>query len=249
MAGVPWTREELIMSLDLYLRRPGPAARPDDHEVLRLSNAFRRMGEEMYGRIPPRYRSPSSIAMRASNWRAMNDDVVTSGRKGLENTGGLGREVWEDFHRRPDSLAATAAGILSDVEAGRFLLLVDRLKDFVDNTLALSDGITEASEGKVRTIQHLSFERNNKLAALKKAEAVAQLGSLRCEGCGMSFSERYGLHGDGFIEIHHTLPLSEYGGARRTSLDDLALLCANCHRMIHRHRKWLTIADLKAVLQ
>ena len=29
--------------------------------------------------------------------------------------------------------------------------------------------------------------------------------------------------------------------------EDLSLLCSNCHRMIHRKKKWLTIDELKNI--
>ena len=45
-------------------------------------------------------------------------------------------------------------------------------------------------------------------------------------------------------ECHHTVPVSEYGSGARTQLRDLALVCANCHRMLHRRRPWLTIDEL-----
>ena len=40
--------------------------------------------------------------------------------------------------------------------------------------------------------------------------------------------------GDGFIEVHHLAPLFSDSQPRRTTLDDLLLVCSNCHRMIHR---------------
>jgi predicted HNH restriction endonuclease len=40
--------------------------------------------------------------------------------------------------------------------------------------------------------------------------------------------------GQGFIEVHHVIPLSQSAGPRRTDLDDLLLVCSDCHRMIHR---------------
>jgi putative restriction endonuclease len=33
-----------------------------------------------------------------------------------------------------------------------------------------------------------------------------------------------------------------------TKVDDLALVCANCHRMLHRRRPWLNPADLRNLL-
>lgn len=58
-----------------------------------------------------------------------------------------------------------------------------------------------------------------------------------CEACGFDFRTVYGSLGDGFAEIHHLRPLDRLveDAARLSDLDeDFAVLCANCHRMIHR---------------
>ncbi|VUF13576.1 HNH endonuclease [Methylobacterium dankookense] len=73
-------------------------------------------------------------------------------------------------------------------------------------------------------------------------------GALRCEACGFDFSARYGERGHGFIECHHTKPVSSLSAGERTKSQDLALLCANCHRMIHVARPWLSLSDLRAIV-
>ncbi len=34
----------------------------------------------------------------------------------------------------------------------------------------------------------------------------------------------------------------------KTHIDDLALVCSNCHRMIHRSKHWFSVAELKAII-
>ena len=72
---------------------------------------------------------------------------------------------------------------------------------------------------------------------------------LECEVCGFDFKEKYGELGEGFAECHHTIPVSKLKKQQRTKLTDLAILCANCHRMIHRSKPMLTIDKLKEQLQ
>jgi 5-methylcytosine-specific restriction protein A len=67
--------------------------------------------------------------------------------------------------------------------------------------------------------------------------------------CGFNFAARYGERGSGFIECHHTKPVSALRPGEKTRLEDLALLCANCHRMIHIRRPWMTVGQLKQALQ
>jgi 5-methylcytosine-specific restriction protein A len=55
--------------------------------------------------------------------------------------------------------------------------------------------------------------------------------------------------GYAFAECHHTVPVSELGAGQRTRLAELAVVCANCHRMIHRSRPMLTVGGLRAVVE
>ncbi|HBC3475266.1 hypothetical protein GOP97_11155 [Vibrio cholerae] len=52
----------------------------------------------------------------------------------------------------------------------------------------------------------------------------------------LTFRECYGSHGDSYIEAHHIIPLSELCSVdgSKTRLEDLAMVCSNCHRMLHR---------------
>lgn len=45
----------------------------------------------------------------------------------------------------------------------------------------------------------------------------------------------YGELGTGYIEAHHKVPVALIEEGETTKLSDLAALCANCHRMIHRN--------------
>ncbi len=99
-----------------------------------------------------------------------------------------------------------------------------------DNNISYS-----ATEGVLQLKSHYRRERSRKLIALKKEQHKKERGLLRCEICGLSFVEIYPKSlGEDFIEVHHKTPLSQVESVVRTTLDDLLLVCANCHRMIHR---------------
>jgi hypothetical protein len=71
-------------------------------------------------------------------------------------------------------------------------------------------------------------------------EAKLKYG-LKCEVCNFNFGIAYGAHGEGFIEMHHLKPISS--GERRTSIEDLRPVCSNCHRMLHKGDRLLSIND------
>ncbi|WP_370157507.1 HNH endonuclease [Bradyrhizobium ottawaense] len=63
-----------------------------------------------------------------------------------------------------------------------------------------------------------------------------------------NFSAKYGERGHGFIECHHARPVSNLQPGEKTKLDDLILLCANCHRMVHSRRPWLSLEELRQII-
>jgi hypothetical protein len=101
-----------------------------------------------------------------------------------------------------------------------------------------------AREGRSRYRKHRVRERSPVLRRMKKQQVLAEAGRLACEACGFDYRARYGSLGDYFIECHHTTALAE-GEERDTTLEDLSLLCANCHRMIHRTSPMLLPAELR----
>jgi predicted restriction endonuclease len=81
------------------------------------------------------------------------------------------------------------------------------------------------------------------------AAAKAHHGSI-CQACGFDFEATYGKLGAGYIECHHIDPLSGRDGHNEpTNIHDLAVLCSNCHRMIHSKRPCLTIDEIKAAIR
>lgn len=102
-------------------------------------------------------------------------------------------------------------------------------------------------EGKEKFILHKSKERNKVLLRNAKELYFKKDNNLSCQICGFSFFDKYGEIGKGFIEAHHTFPISELKEETNTKIEDLAMLCSNCHRMVHRQRPWLTIELLKAM--
>jgi 5-methylcytosine-specific restriction protein A len=102
------------------------------------------------------------------------------------------------------------------------------------------------TEGKARTRLVNTHERNPRL----RTEAVRIHGT-HCQVCEFSFAEFYGPLGEGFIEIHHLRPVADYEGEVVVDpTQDMAALCANCHRMIHRNPDHpLSIEELRYIIR
>jgi 5-methylcytosine-specific restriction protein A len=232
MRPFDWYRDELILALDVYLRvRP---TTPDRRmqEVRELSGILRTAGLHSTAGRPPNFRTPDSIVMKLMNFRSL--DPSFRGR-GLSAGSAADRAVWAEFAEDAGRTERTAASIRAALSAG------DTRGDELDVD-------AEASEGRVLTRLHLSRERNTRLKEKKKAAVLKLKGELTCEVCDFSFEKVYGERGAGFIECHHVVPLSELAPGNKTKLNDLALVCANCHRMIHARRPWVGISDMRSII-
>jgi 5-methylcytosine-specific restriction enzyme A len=74
-------------------------------------------------------------------------------------------------------------------------------------------------------------------------------GKLECEACSFDFGVTYGERGKGFIEAHHIKPVHTLVAGEKTRLEDLVMLCSNCHRIVHTKRPWLTVAELRLLIK
>jgi hypothetical protein len=104
------------------------------------------------------------------------------------------------------------------------------------------------TEGHRRLASHLQIERNRSLVEEKKREVLKTTGGLACEVCSFDFRV-YGELGEEFCEVHHLRPLSKNSAEVRTGLSDLAVVCANCHRMIHRGGRSRSLSKVRASLR
>lgn len=123
--------------------------------------------------------------------------------------------------------------------------IVDKKGNITGVSIQSEDDDETYSEGKEKYVTHKVYERNLKLVKTKKENTFIDHGNLKCEVCGFDFHETYGVRGYGYIECHHNKPVSEMNGEREVKLEDLSLLCSNCHKIIHRSKPWINVHDLK----
>lgn len=98
-------------------------------------------------------------------------------------------------------------------------------------------------EGQRNLIEMMVSARNPKLVAIAK-----QKHGFSCQACGFNFENVYGSLGKGFIEAHHKIALASKKGSRTSSIDDINVLCANCHRMVHKRTPPLDVNELRKLL-
>lgn len=119
--------------------------------------------------------------------------------------------------------------------------------DSASSPTALSE--FEAMEGRILLRLHRIKERKPRMIRHKKQVVLAATGRLICEVCDFDFVSFYGKQlGEGFAECHHRIPLAELVEESLTRLEDLAIVCANCHRMLHRSQPMVSVEQLRSLV-
>ncbi len=238
MAQALWTRDEWIVALAFYHRHRGNVPSKTSAEIKQLSDVLRRLREEIFKNISKeeqkKFRNPNGVYLQVMALAGL--DPEHSG-KGISNVAQLARAVWEDYGGQTDQASNLAKLILDAPKA----------KD-KEPVIEKPDGMDYAPEGRILSHRHWTRERNSKIVKDKKRDFLDRYKDIFCEVCDFNYRKTYGERGDGYIECHHIKPLSELGAHTRPRLDDLILICASCHRIIHRKKPWLEPQDVKTLL-
>jgi 5-methylcytosine-specific restriction protein A len=226
----PWTRDELILALDLYIRSGRRVLSEDHPDVIALSDLLNQL--PIHKEREAKFRNPNGVAMKLANFRAL--DPAAEGKHGLSRGNSLEPKIWNKFADNQKLLRETAEAIAQNAKANQ--------DNDPDEEIDLDE---EFAEGRTLTRAHRTRERSGKAVAQRKKMAGDRP---RCEVCQFDFLDFYGEVGRGFIECHHTKHVSQLRPGQTTKIRDLALVCANCHRMLHREQG-LTIEELRQRLQ
>src|SRR5579885_1906923 len=182
----PWSRDELILALDLYLSQGLLDDRSPD--VIALSEDLRCLAA-VEQNDPEVFRNPNGVAMKLGNFAAL--DPGYNG-KGLSAGGKGDREVWNEFVHTPSVLRAAASAIRSRVRKDNSLgelVEVESDKDFKpeligDTRTRLATSIV-ARRGQTRFRQVLleayegrcAFSGFDAVDALEAAHILAYMGN------------------------------------------------------------------------
>jgi 5-methylcytosine-specific restriction enzyme A len=97
------------------------------------------------------------------------------------------------------------------------------------------------SEGVRFSVTINAYERSAKA----RAACIAHHG-LTCAVCEFNFATVYGNLGEGFIHVHHIVPIGDIGKEYEIDpVKDLLPICPNCHAMIHRTEPALLVEQLR----
>lgn len=110
-----------------------------------------------------------------------------------------------------------------------------------ENDIELNFSPKVYKEGRSKKVTTNNYERNKKARQL-----CLNYHGYRCKVCDFDFFDTYGVLGLNYIQVHHIIPVSEITKTYTINpIKDLIPLCANCHAMVHRKKKTLSIEELK----
>lgn len=286
-----WSKDELVLALDLYIREP--RCKRTHPDLVQLAAELGRSTGSLYARlqnfkaVDPEYPGTGLIAgtgVCQPIWSAYSkrlsrgEDVKDI----LDELATQESDTWYDIVRRlvfarwaPGQTFSIAE--VYDFEANlgvqfpenghireKLRQTLQKLRDagdieFLDDRGSYSisqaparhlypdevDPSLNYIEGAVTRVVVNAYERS---AAARK-ECIRHHGC-RCFVCDMSFGEKYGTIGEGFIHIHHLNPLASSTGSYVIDpIHDLVPVCPNCHAMLHRQSPPMTVGELKAILK
>ncbi|TDQ11401.1 HNH endonuclease [Pedobacter metabolipauper] len=234
MRNPKWHRDEIILALDLYFKLESGKVHAGNPDIIELSRIINLLPIHEVKPDEAKFRNPNGVSLKLSNFLAIDRPG-----KGMSSYSILDAQIFNEFKNDKQSLNKIALSIRQ--------ITVDQNLNKEIHLINSDDDEESVPEGKVLYRLHKLRERNKNIVLKKKNDALNKFNKLQCEICGFDFYSKYGEVGFGFIECHHITPLSDLEPNTKTKPEDLALVCSNCHRMLHRKSN-LAFASLKNYL-
>ena len=228
-----WNRDETILALEAYFALAGKNPSAKDPLIIALSQTLRALPYHGEAARRPTFRNPDGTAFKVQNLRSRETG------KGLGNVSRMDREIWDELGANPTEVTRLATLIRAGIAADHQVAAAE-----VDQAEEI-----EFYEGRLLTQRHMRRERS---AALRRALLKKRQGdAMRCDICGEAHADLPADLRAAAFEAHHVVPIATVGEGA-TKLSDVALVCATCHRLLHRlialRRVWVGVAEAKMLI-
>lgn len=223
-----WTREETLLALDLLYKHNAPLDRRHT-EVIALSDLLQNASIHPAVRRRNNFRNPDGVALKMQNLLS----AAEPGRK-LSSSKADKAAVADYPKARKDELAVLANSLRASFISN------DGPDELPDDEVFV--------EGRWLTVRHRQRDQRLRQRLLTKLRGT----ELQCEMCNVSPPPIDRGFQESRYEAHHRVPLAEAEHERETRVADMALLCACCHRTLHkmisRYRRWVSVAEGRSLL-
>jgi predicted HNH restriction endonuclease len=120
-----------------------------------------------------------------------------------------------------------------DISQVKLILKEEKRAQEINNNLEVSEGDKYKAE--------VTFRKRNR--AIIEAKKLNSNGN--CEACGFNYSNFYNGLTNNHLVAHHLYPIALQEKVRITKLEDIVLVCSNCHTAIHSQNPPMGIKDLR----
>jgi predicted HNH restriction endonuclease len=249
-----WTRDELILALDLYLRHRGSPPRKSSAQVLELSRRLASLASLSSAEIiGDTFRNANGVYMKMMNFMRIDPDYTKDGRVGLGSGSRLELPVWDEFAENPMALASAVKSILARIEHTEIVVDAPTVtKADLDHDLAgqrpedMTVAALAALEEKFKNADPEVKERVSKyIERGAVGMLVKQHNGHKCQICDtlgvhpLGFKKQNGEH---YVEAHHVMPVSLLTTGSLAA-SNVMTLCPNHHRQMHYGRASVTIEE------
>ncbi|TAY14769.1 hypothetical protein [Rhizobium leguminosarum] len=211
------------MALDLLYRHNVRLAR-EHKEVIALSELLQKAPLHAQEKRRNNFREPHGVAKKIDNLLLA---VESKHGYGVSNAD---KAAVSDY---PESRKEELAALANSLRAS--FISQDGIDELPDDEVFI--------EGNWLTVQHRKRDHRLRKRLLSKLRGR----ELRCEMCDVSPPPLDREFQESRYEAHHRIPLSEAEHERESRVADMALLCACCHRTLHKmisqYRRWVSVDE------
>ncbi len=114
-----WTREELILAFNLYLKLPFGKMHKGNPKIIRLSEFINR--------------TPSSVAMRLTNYASIDPYHQARGISGLTGGAKQCQPIWDEFNSNREEFIFESEQILAELENNTIEIKYSKILENIDH--------------------------------------------------------------------------------------------------------------------
>jgi predicted HNH restriction endonuclease len=245
-----WTRDELILALEAYMRYRVKSFSKTSNEILELSSRLRALAVARKVSGGATFRNANGAYMKLMNLRSADPEYD---KKGLGSANKLEMEVWASFGDNAAALQWEVSRILAEIEradaaAASTAALLAPLSDEAMDAISALLGIEGTNGDNIRariamldeTFKDASPEKKQRVSSYIErgpmGAEVKKANGYKCQICEALGANPIGFKkkktGIPYIEAHHVILVST-GQIGTLSSRNVMTLCANHHREIH----------------
>jgi 5-methylcytosine-specific restriction protein A len=222
---VKWTRDEVILGLDVLFSEQGKTLSMDSPAIIELSEFLNKFPLVPYGKRPDTFRNVSGVRRQivTFDWSIKNSVDAP-------HVGDIFYEVYNEFKDSKDKLHNIAQAIRKCVNLVENIYFADKSE---------MDGFCEGA-----LLGHLHRYLERQYGNLKEFDEI------RCYICFIKPQHIYNISSNiAFLQPHLLIPPENYEPDLKPNKKDFILVCPNCHTMLHQIRPWISVENVKTILK